>query len=210
MKMIIKDCSDKFLRLVSTRALERIIRIECIAIGLVLLTGWFASAHAQEAKIGFAQSDYILSLLPEAQAAQQDIAEFERKVSNRLIAMRQGLEYQAALLKQEAPNLADSVLAQRRNELRILQQDINQEQKTAQYQLQFKEMQVLSPLRQKVDQAIDSVARANDYAYVFSPEVEGKLFLIHTRRPDEADVTSLVVKALGLTVPEESPGQTEQ
>ena len=59
---------------------------------LILLTGLAFDARAQEAKIGFAQSDYILGLLPEAQAAQRDIAEFERKVSNRLIAMRQGLE----------------------------------------------------------------------------------------------------------------------
>ncbi len=171
---------------------------------LVLLTGLAFDARAQEAKIGFAQSDYILGLLPEAQAAQRDIAEFERKVSNRLIAMRQGLELQAAQFQQEAPNLSDTVRAQRENELRTLQQDITQEQKTAQYQLQFKEMQVLSPLRQKVDQAIDSVARANGYTYVFSPEVEGKLFLIHTQRPEEADVTALVIKALGLTPPEES------
>lgn len=177
--------------------------------GLVLLSGLAFSARAQEAKIGFAQSDYILGLLPEAQAAQRDIAEFERKVSNRLIAMRQGLEFQAAQLQRETPNLSDSVRAQRENELRTLQQDITQEQKTAQYQLQFKEMQVLSPLRQKVDQAIDSVARANGYTYVFSPEVEGKLFLIHTQRPEEADVTSLVVKALGITPPPptELPGQ---
>ena len=111
---------------------------------------------------------------------------------------------QAAQFQQEAPNLSDTVRTQREQELRTLQQDINQEQKTAQYQLQFKEMQVLSPLRQKVDQAIDSVARANGYTYVFSPEVEGKLFLIHTQRPEEADVTSLVIKALGITPPEES------
>lgn len=172
-----------------------------IVSGLVLLAGLALSAQAQEAKIGFAQSDYILGLLPEAQAAQRDIAEFERKVSNRLIAMRQGLELQAAQYQQESSNLSDTVRAQRENELRTLQQDIAQEQKTAQYQLQFKEMQVLSPLRQQVDQAIDSVARANGYTYVFSPEVEGKLFLIHTQRPEEADVTSLVIKALGLTPP---------
>ena len=174
---------------------------------LILLTGLAFDVRAQEAKIGFAQSDYILGLLPEAQAAQRDIAEFERKVSNRLIAMRQGLELQAAQFQQEAPNLSDTVRAQREQELRTLQQDITQEQKTAQYQLQFKEMQVLSPLRQKVDQAIDSVARANGYTYVFSPEVEGKLFLIHTQRPEEADVTALVIKALGITPPDESSGQ---
>ncbi len=175
--------------------------------GLVALVGFVFDATAQEAKIGFAQSDYILGLLPEAQAAQRDIEEFERKVSNRLIAMRQGLEFQAAQLQQEMSSLSDTVRAQRENELRTLQQDITQEQKTAQYQLQFKEMQVLSPLRQKVDQAIDSVARANGYTYVFSPEVEGKLFLIHTQRPEEADVTSLVIKALGLTPPAEPSDQ---
>ena len=191
-------------RLSLLSGLKSFVMKKLVISSLILLTGLAFDVRAQEAKIGFAQSDYILGLLPEAQAAQRDIAEFERKVSNRLIAMRQGLELQAAQFQQEAPNLSDTVRAQREQELRTLQQDITQEQKTAQYQLQFKEMQVLSPLRQKVDQAIDSVARANGYTYVFSPEVEGRLFLIHTQRPEEADVTSLVIKALGITPPEES------
>ena len=68
-----------------------------LAISMVLaLIASLDVANAQNMKIGFVQSEYVLSLMPEAQAAQQDVATFERKLNNKLTAMRQGLELQAA------------------------------------------------------------------------------------------------------------------
>ena len=82
------------------------------------------SAFAQEMKIGFVQSEYVLGLLPEARSAQQDVAAFERKLNNKLTAMRQGLELQAAQLQREAANLTDTIRTIREKELQELQQDI--------------------------------------------------------------------------------------
>ena len=174
---------------------------------IVLAVGTVFPAAAQEVKLGFAQPDYILALLPEAQAAQRDIEAFERKLSNKLTAMRQGLQLQAVQLEQEAPNLSDSVKAERQRELQTLQQDIRQEQNTAQQQMQFKEIQSLSPLRQRVQQVIDSVAQANGYTYVFSATAGNQATLVYTEDPAEADVTALVVEALGLTAPADTTGQ---
>ncbi|MEM6842101.1 MAG: OmpH family outer membrane protein [Bacteroidota bacterium] len=156
---------------------------------------------AQQIKIGFVQSEYVLSLLPEAKTAQQDVAAFERKLNNKLTAMRQGLELQAAQLEQEATNLSDTALAIRQQELQELQQDIVGEQETAQQQLQFKVMQAMNPLRKKVQTTIDSVAQVNGYTHILPANVGGQSLLIYTQNPDESNVTPLVIKALGLTVP---------
>ncbi|MEO0330776.1 MAG: OmpH family outer membrane protein [Bacteroidota bacterium] len=159
------------------------------------------SGFSQQIKIGFVQSEYILGLLPEARTAQQDIAAFERKLNNKLTAMRQGLELQAAQLQQEAANLSDTVLSAREQELQELQQDIVSEQETAQQQLQFKVMQAMGPLRQKVQVTIDSVAQVNGYTHIFPSNVGGQSLLIYTQNPDESNVTPLVIEAMGLTVP---------
>ena len=178
------------------------------AISLVILfIGCGFPSVAQKVKMGFVQSDYILALMPETQAAQRDIAGFEREWSNKLTAMRQGLEQQAAQFEQERPTLTDSAQAERKKELQLLQQDIQQEQQTARQQLQFKEIQMLSPLRQKVAHTIDSVAQANGYTYIFSDNLDGRPVLLYARRPEEADVTPLVMKALGLTAPSDTAGQ---
>ena len=174
---------------------------------LILLTGYVVPSFAQKVKIGFVQSEYLLELLPETQTAQQDIAVFERKITNRLTAMRQGLELQAAQLQQQAPNLSDSLRAERESELQTLQQDILQEQQTARQQLQFKVMQAMSPLRQKVQQTIDSVAQANAYTHIFPADIDGQPLLLYAQNPEEANVTLLVIKALGLTVPADTTGQ---
>ena len=175
---------------------------------VVLSTGHLSPSVAQKIKMGFAESEYILALLPETRAAQQEIARFEREWSNKLAAMQQGLSIQAAQLQQEAADLSDSAQAEREKELQLLQQDIARERQTAQQQLQFKEIQVLSPLRQKVDIAIDSVAQANGYTHVFSNSTEdGRSVLIYAQQPEEADLTSLVIKALGITAPADTTGQ---
>ena len=174
----------------------------------IALVGYALPSVAQKVKIGFAESDYILSLMPEVQDAERDIAKFEREWTNKLTAMRQGLSIQAAQLEQQSANLSDSVRSERRKELQTLQQDIMREQQTAQQQIQFKEIQLISPLRQKVGMAIDSVAQANKYTYVFSNETElGQPVLIYAKRPKEADFTSLVIEALGLTVPADAAGR---
>ena len=174
---------------------------------IIAATGYASPSFAQKLKIGFAQSDYILSLLPEARPAEQDIARFEREVSNKITAMRQGLELQVAQYQQEAPTMSDSARAEREKELQMLQQDIQQEQRTAEQQLQFKVMQSLSPLRQKVQYTIDSVAQANGYTHVFSNDTDGKQFLIYAKDTEEADVTALVLKALNITPPADTTGQ---
>ncbi len=171
-----------------------------LVIGLMLAGSSF-SAIAQEMKLGFAQFDYILGLMPEAQAAQQEIATFERKLGNRLNAMRQGLQLQAAQLKQESANLSDSVKTVRQNELRALQQDIQQEQSTAEQQLQFKEIQSMTPLRTLVQNKIDSVAQVYGYSHVFTVAVDEVPILVYAADPEEADFTALVIKAMGLTEP---------
>ncbi|WKN43323.1 OmpH family outer membrane protein [Tunicatimonas pelagia] len=166
-----------------------------------------ATTFAQGLKIGFVQSEYVLGLLPEAKAARQDVAAFERKLNNKLTAMRQGLELQAAQLQQEAANLSDTVRAVREQELQELQQDILSEQETAQQQMQFKVMQAMSPLRQKVQQTIDSVAQLNGYTHIFPASVNGQAMLVYTQNPEESNVTPLIIEALGLSEPTETSGQ---
>lgn len=173
---------------------------------LTLLLSSLCSS-AQALKLGVVESEYILELMPEAQTAQRDIDAFARKLANRLSAMRQGLAAQTAQLEQEQANLSDSARAEREKELQTLQQDILQEQQTAQGQVQFKEMQMLSPLRQRVQQTVDSVAQVNGYTHIFSTAVNGQSTFLYTQDPEETDVTPLVVEALGLTIPADTVGQ---
>ena len=186
----------------------KLLSMKNIAVTLVLaLFAGLGVVNAQDMKIGFVQSDLVLSLMPEAKVAQQDIAAFERKLNNRLTAMRQGLELQAAQLKQIAPTLPDSVRAGREQELGALQQDIVQEQRTAQNQLQFKIMQVMNPLEQKVQVTIDSVAQLNGYTHIFPTDISGQTLLIYSHNPAESNVTPLVIEALGLAVPADTVSQ---
>ncbi|MEQ9438543.1 MAG: OmpH family outer membrane protein [Cyclobacteriaceae bacterium] len=175
---------------------------------ICLLSGLHFQVNGQDLKIGVVQSDYLLSLLPETKVAQQDIAAFEKKLNNKILAMRQGLEQQYAAYQEVASTLSDTIRAQREQELQSLQQDIAQEQQTAQQQMQFKVMQSLNPLRQKIDLAIDSVAKVNNYTHVFPNSLDSQPTFFYIQNPEEANITPLVMEALGLSVSQaENTGQ---
>nr|WKN36271.1 OmpH family outer membrane protein [Tunicatimonas sp. TK19036] len=170
-----------------------------ILIFVCLLSAFSLNAQAQDLKIGVVQSDFILAQLPETKTAQQDIATFEKKLNNKILAMRQGLEQQYAAYQQNSANLPDSVRAEREQELQALQQDITQEQRTAQQQMQFKVMQSMNPIEQKVRQTIDSVAQANGYTHVFPNSLSNQPIFLYIQKPDEANITPLVMEALGIS-----------
>lgn len=169
-------------------------------LAIILFTFGWAPTMAQEIKIGVVQSDFVVSKLPEANAARKDIAAFEKKLNNKLLAMRQGLQQQFAVYQAESESLSDSARAEREQELQALQQDIAQEQQTANQQLQFKILQVMSPLEQKVQRVVDSVAQANSYTHVFPNSLNNQSMFVYVQNPKEVNMTPIVLKALGITI----------
>ncbi|MCX6182338.1 MAG: OmpH family outer membrane protein [Bacteroidetes bacterium] len=154
------------------------------------------SSFAQTQKIGHVNSSDIIMAMPEKDTIQQKLkdfvdffqnelkeknAEYEKKVS----------EYQLAL---NGPNKMSETIRQiKENDIIALRDQMSGIQEGMQAQYQQEEQKLLEPVQKRVQDAIEKVAKAHKYSYVFDMSTGAALY------SDKAyDITELVKKELGI------------
>ena len=169
----------------------------------VLLTLAFASvvaslqAKEKPLKIGYTNLDYILSLLPETKRVEANYKSFEKQVKNQVEA--KVIEYQEKLqaLEKGYETMTDAVRDQKETELGQLKRTIEQLHIESQESLTNKQVELLKPVYEKVQQAVEKVAKEKDYTHILNADTGGIAILLYAA--EEYDISDLVLKKLGIT-----------
>lgn len=173
---------------------------------LIFIFAFFAAAvsvQAQDAsiKIGYTNAEYILSNMPEAKQIETELKSYEQQLMNQLQAKSSDFDKKVQEYQQTAENMIPEVRADKERELQTLQASIQKFQQDAQTSLQKKQGELLQPAFDKIQVAIDEVAKSNGYSHVFNsgqPEV-GLNILLYAREED--NISDLVFKQLGIEPP---------
>jgi len=173
---------------------------------LIFIFAFFAaavSAYAQDAgiKIGYTNAEYILSNMPEAKQIETELKSYEQQLMNQLQAKSADFDKKVQEYQQTAENMIPEVRADKENELQNLQKSIQKFQQDAQASLQKKQGELLQPAFDKIQKAIDEVAKSNGYSHILNsgqPEV-GLNILLYAREED--NISDLVFKQLGIEPP---------
>lgn len=147
-------------------------------------------------KFGYTSVDYIVQFLPEYAAAQTEVAEYEQQLGQQLqskIATYQGLIGEFNNL---GPEVIDAVRQDKAQEIGQLEADIQQFQQNAQQLVSTKELTTIQPLYGKVMEAINAVAAAEGFTYIFDSST-----LLYAKEGEE--VSDLIFKHLGIEPPAE-------
>lgn len=166
------------------------------------------TANAQDGglKIGYTNAEYILSNMPEAKQIESDLKVHEQQLSSQLEAKSKDFQAKYQEYQRNAQNMIPEVRADKEQELQNLQNSIQKFQQDAQMSLQRKSGELLEPAFEKIQNAIDEVAKANGYTHVFNsgqPEA-GLNILLYAREED--NISDLVLKQLGITPPPAEEG----
>lgn len=161
------------------------------------------SAKAQDSglKIGYTNAEYILSNMPEAKQIEADLKDYEQQLSTQLQSKSADFDKKVQDYQRTAENMIPEVRADKERELQGLQQSIQKFQQDAQESLRRKQGELLQPAFDKIQTAIDEVAKSNGYTHVFNsgqPEA-GLNILLYAR--DEDNISDLVLKQLGIDPP---------
>lgn len=161
------------------------------------------SAEAQDTalKIGYTNAEYILSNMPEAKQIEAELKDYEKQLSTQLQSKSTDFDTKVQEYQRSAENMIPEVRADKERELQSLQQSIQKFQQDAEASLRRKQGELLQPAFDKIQTAIDEVAKANDYTHIFNsgqPEV-GLNILLYGR--DEDNISDLVLKQLGIEPP---------
>ena len=159
---------------------------------IVLLFVLLPMGAFAQGKIAFVDFNEVFDLMPERTEAENKLAAVNAQYQDQYKAMTTELnaKYEEFMKIQET--LTENIKVRKQGELQELQDRIQNFVPQAQQEIQQEEMKLLTPIQEKVTNAIKVVATEQGYDYTFDSRV-----LFHTGN-NAIDATPLVKAKLGI------------
>ncbi|MEE4287398.1 MAG: OmpH family outer membrane protein [Mariniphaga sp.] len=161
---------------------------------LILFAAATISASAQNQKFGHIDLQALVQLMPERAAAETAYNTFQTDLEDVLAEMQQNYQQKLTELEQLGAEASEVRRNAKITELQELQQRIQNYQMTAQQQLQQKQAEVLSPVFDKAEAAIEEVAKEQGLLYVF--DIGSRVVLYKSNQ--SVDLLPMVKQKLGI------------
>lgn len=164
-----------------------------ITLGLTLTSGFTTESVAQgKNKFGYINTQDILLVMPERASAEKTLQDYAKQLEVQLTTMT--TEYQTKLADYQGnPPTDDLIKKTKEEEILNLQQRIENFRLGANEKLQQKEAELITPMADKINKAIEEVSKENGFTYVFD---SGSGLLLY--KPEGGDISSLVKKKIGI------------
>jgi outer membrane protein len=165
----------------------------------ILLPFTQAEAQTESIKIGCADTEYILSQLPEMRQVESELKSLETQLRNQVNGKTEQLKARYAKYMEEGEKMQPALRANEEREMQLLNENLEKLKQDAQAALEKKHNQLMEPLYAKTGQAIDEVAKENGYTLILIRRLEDYRIILYA--DEHHDITSLVLKRLGVASP---------
>lgn len=166
-------------------------------VGAMALSMFTATAQN---KIGYINTDELISTMPEAAKAQAELQEYQAGLGQQYQDLSAELNAKDSAFVKDSVRLSASMKEIKRKELIELYQRVQGYQQTSQEEYQAKANEKIAPIREKALNAINAVAKENGYSYIFN---EDNLLV----KPAGDNILQLVKNKLGIKdTPKPVPG----
>jgi outer membrane protein len=152
-----------------------------------------ASLQAQELKIGYTNADYILSQMPEAKQIESELKTHQEQLAAQLQSKQEEFQRKYDYFNKTAETMTEVVRNDAQRELQAMQANLQKFASEADQSIKNKQVQLLSPVYEKIDSTIKEVAAENGFSHVFS---NGALLYASA----ENDISNLVLAKMGIPV----------
>ncbi|MDX1590431.1 MAG: OmpH family outer membrane protein [Balneolaceae bacterium] len=159
------------------------------------------TASAQDMTIGFVEPRAILERMPEMRAVQQRLQNFAERKQNELGTKERELQTEIELYQQKVGVISETARQEEEERLTALETEFRQLQTQAQQELQQRQAELMGPLLQQVQEAIDTVAAARGLDYVLNQTTSnGDVIILYVspRVQEQYDITDAVMQELGI------------
>jgi outer membrane protein len=175
--------------------MKLLIRLSAV---VFLLTVVMGTTTAQKLKFGHTNSQTLIDEMPETKSAKTELEEMTKKYTSRFQEMQ--AEYQKKYTEiVENSQLADAspekwdelTMEDKQAELLALQQRLQTYEGSVQQKINARQMELLTPITEKVQKAIKDVAEAGEFIYIFDETT-----LLYFSKTQSIDVTEEIRKKL--------------
>lgn len=173
-------------------------KIKLVLTALVLLGSLSMNAQTS-VKIGWTNVDFILQSLPDFKDIQTklstEMAQYEKLYNEKLTEAQKLMEdYQ-----KNAATMSEVIRKDKEKVLQNKQQELQELQQNSESALQTKRQELLMPVMDKIQNAINDVAKENGYTYVLNSDAGMGTTMVLLVAPENDNITNLVLKKLGIT-----------
>jgi Outer membrane protein len=124
------------------------------------------SSFAQQ-KLGYINSEELILSMPEAKKADADIQAYAKTFQEQLTSMQKELETKYKAYEAGVKTMTEAMREVKEKELTDLQKRIESTQQSAEEKIAAKRQEFLKPITDKADKAIQEVAKAKGYSFIF-------------------------------------------
>lgn len=160
---------------------------------LIMLLALPISMIAQD-KLAYINVQEIFQVMPELSEIEKTIADLNAQYKTELDKMYEEYYAKAKEYQDNLATMAESIKTRRQGEIVDIEKRIGTFQQTANEELQRKQMELISVLREKITKATAEVGAENGYTYIFDLSTQSIVY----HAPKAVDVTPLVKKKLGI------------
>ncbi len=147
-----------------------------------------SSAFGQELKFGHINIQKLVTELPAKVAADKKLQNEANKLEQNLKVMNEELDTKYTDYMQKRDTLPELIRATKEKEIQEISERLKNFQMLAQQNLQQQEQQMLQPIIEKVQKAIDEVGAENGFIYIF--DISSRVVIYHSEQ--SKDVEELV------------------
>ena len=147
---------------------------------------------AQELKIAVVNTNEVMLAMPEAAEYESEMAKLRQQYEQEARTMEETFQRKYQDYIAQADSLTENIRVLRMQEVQDIRNRLETFVPMAEEEIQKKSESLLTPIRDKVQKAINSVGEENGYTYIMSPQV----FLFQGN--GAIDATQLVKAKLGL------------
>jgi outer membrane protein len=152
-----------------------------------------SGSYAQKQKFGHIDSNELLKLMPGRDSAVAKVQDYAKELQKQLEGMNNELQAKIDDYQANADKYTALIKTTKEKEIQEIQSRVETFQKSAEDDLQKKQTEILQPIIDKAKAAIEKVAKANGYTYIFDA---GLGVLLYSDPTD--DILPLVKTELGL------------
>lgn len=161
-----------------------------------------SSVAFSQVKIGYANLEFILKNLPEAQEMNKEVEAYRSTLNEQVMVKQQ--YYQSLLedyIQKEKEGYAESLLNSMRDQLNTLEQEIQFDVNQADMKLAAFSNEKLQPITEKIVAAINKVYEDEGYSYIFN-SADGTGNSIILKGPEGDNLTYKILEELGVNLEE--------
>jgi len=158
-----------------------------------LFFGLALTVSAQKTKIGYVNGTEIFNLMPEKQKADTVLTNYVTEFENEIKKMQDEYVSKATDFKETESGMSELIKQTKTEELNTLSKRIQDFQVSAQKEIQKKQIELYTPVREKFDQALKKIASQQGYKFIID---NSQGILLYSEESDDA--SPFLKKELGI------------